>query len=96
MVNFTIITNVHEFFLLADLMFKISSIALEQRASKVIGVTVKLGALSHISPDHLREHFVQASRGTVAEGARLNIKVMTDVTDPQSQEVLLESIEVEE
>ena len=86
----------HEFSLMANIICKISSFALEQRASKVVGVTVKLGALSHISPDHLREHFVQATRGTVAEGARLNIKVMTDMTDPQSQEVLLESIEVEE
>ena len=86
----------HEFFLVKDLICRISSIALAQRASKVIGVTVKLGALSHISPDHFREHFVHATRGTVAEGARLNIEVMTNATDPRSQEVLLESIEVVE
>jgi len=84
----------HEFFLVKDLIHRISSIALAQRASKVIGVTVKLGALSHISPDHFREHFVHATRGTVAEGAQLNIEVMTNATGPLSQEVLLESIEV--
>lgn len=84
----------HEFSLVKDLIRKISSIALEQHASKVIGVRVKLGALSHISPNHIREHFVHASRGTVAEGAQLHIEVLTDVTDPQSQEVLLDSIEV--
>ena len=84
----------HEFSLIKDLIHKITNIAHEQHASKVIGVTVKLGALSHISPDHFREHFVHASRGTISEGARLTIIVMTDAADPQSQEVLLENVEV--
>ncbi len=84
----------HEFSLIKDLIQKIISIAHEQRASKVVAVTVKLGALSHISPEHFREHFVHASLGTISEGARLNIEFMTDVTDPQSQDVLIENIEV--
>lgn len=84
----------HEFSLINDLMRKVTSIALEQRASKVVGLTVKLGALSHLSPEHFREHFVHASRGTVAEGAQLKIEILTDMTDPQSQEIRLESIEV--
>jgi len=86
----------HELFFIKDLVQKIISIAREQQASKVVSVTVKLGALSHVSPDHFREHFVHASHGTLAEGAQLNILVMTDVTDPQSQDVLLENIEVVE
>lgn len=84
----------HEFSLINNLIRKITSIALEHRARKVVGLTVKLGALSHISPDHFREHFINAIRGTVAEGARLNIEILTDMTNPQSQEVLLESIEM--
>ena len=84
----------HEFSLIKDLIRKISTIAREEHASKVLSVTVKLGALSYISPDHFREHFVHASQGTISEGARLNIEFMTDVTDPQSQEVLIENIEV--
>ena len=84
----------HEFSLIKDLIHKITIIAHEQHASKVLSVTVKLGALSHMSPDHFRDHFVLASRGTISEGARLNIELMTDVTDPQSQEVLIENIEV--
>ncbi|TLD41011.1 MAG: hypothetical protein JETT_2739 [Candidatus Jettenia ecosi] len=50
--------------------------------------------MSHISPDHFREHFIHASQGTVAEGARLTIEVITDTTHPQSQDVLLENIEI--
>lgn len=84
----------HESSLIKDLIRKISSIALEQHASKVIGVTIKLGVLSHISPEHFREHFVHTTRGTIAEGAQLNIKVIKNVNDPLSQEVHLESIEV--
>jgi len=84
----------HEFSLIKDLIHKITTIAHEQHASKVLSVTVKLGALSHISQDHFRDHFIHASHGTVAEGAQININIMTDTTDPLSQEVLLESIEV--
>ena len=84
----------HEFSLIKDLIRKITTIAREQHASKVLSVTVKIGALSHISHDHFRDHFVLASRGTISEGARLNIEFMTDVTDPQSQDVLIQNIEV--
>lgn len=84
----------HEDSLIKDLIHKITNIAHEQHASKVLSVTVKLGALSHISPDHFREHFEHATRGTVVEGAWLNIELMTDVTDPQSLDVLIENIEV--
>ena len=84
----------HEFSLIKDLIHKITTIAREQRARKVLSVTVMLGALSHISPDHFRDHFLLASRGTISEGARLNIEFMTDVTDPQSQDVLIQNIEV--
>ena len=84
----------HESSIIKDLVQKISSIAFEHHANKVTGVTVKLGALSHISPNHLREHFVHAVRGTIAEGAWLKIEVVTDTTNPLSQEVLIDSIEV--
>ena len=46
----------HEFSLIKDLIQKITTIAHEQHASKVVSVTVKLGALSHINPDHLSEN----------------------------------------
>ncbi len=86
----------HEFSLMADLMHKIEAIAHEQRASRVIGVKVKLGALCHISADHFRDHFLQAANGTVANGARLDIEVLCDVNDPQAQEILLDSLEIED
>ena len=36
---------------------------------------VRLGALSHFTPEHFREHFEDASRGTIAEGAEVDAVV---------------------
>jgi hydrogenase nickel incorporation protein HypA/HybF len=84
----------HELSLLADLLRKIESVARCEQASAVTHVTVRVGALCHLSPSHLREHFTRATQGTVAEGAHLNIELLTDVTDPHAQEIRLESVEV--
>jgi len=61
----------HEFSLINDLMRKIDAIAREQGARRVVGVKVRVGALSHFSPDHFREHFEAAAIGTIAETAML-------------------------
>ncbi len=84
----------HEFSLMKDLIQKIISIAHEQRASKVVAVTVKLGALSCISPDHFREHFIHASRGTITEGAQINIEILSDTNEQLSQKVVIDNIEI--
>lgn len=84
----------HEFSLMADLLRKIDRLALEQKAEKVVGVKVRLGALSHISAGHFREHFEEGVKGTKADGARLDIRVSQDAKDPHAQDILLESIEV--
>ena len=86
----------HEFSLISDLMWKIRAIAREQGAKRVSGVKVKLGALAHISEEHFHEHFVQAALGTPAEGARLEIEVSTDKSDPRAQDILLQSVDVED
>ena len=85
----------HEFSLIHDLMKKIESIAREHGGRRIISVKVRLGALSHISPEHFREHFIQAATGTVAVGARLEIEQQKDEADPRAQDILLESVEVE-
>lgn len=84
----------HEFSLIKDLLQKVTTIALERQTTRVTGIKVKLGPLSHISPDHFREHFIHAARGTIAEDAKLTIEVMTDADASLSQEVLLEYIEI--
>ncbi len=86
----------HEFSLLKDLLNKIRTIAEDNNSDKVVGVNVKLGALAHISPDHFREHFEQAVKGTIAEGAKLEVESLTDMSDPHAQEIILDSVEVAE
>ena len=85
----------HEASLMRSLMRKIDSLAEAEGASKVTTVRVWLGALSHMSAAHFQEHFDQASRATVAEGALLEIEESGDIDDPNAQGLLLRSIEVE-
>lgn len=84
----------HEFSLMADLLRKIEQLAKGAEADKVMGVKVKLGALSHITPDHFREHFEEAIVGTVAEGATLDVEQSDDQDDPNAQDILLESVDI--
>jgi hydrogenase nickel incorporation protein HypA/HybF len=56
---------------------------------------VRLGALSHFTEEHFREHFVDASRGTLAEGAVADAVLASDLDDPRATGVVLESVEVE-
>ena len=66
----------HEFSLIANLLSKIQTISAENNNGRILAIKVKLGALSHISPDHFREHFCQATANTPIEGARLDIEVL--------------------
>ena len=67
--------------LINDLMRKVEAVARRQKAGRVIGVTVRLGAPAHTSPEHFCEHYVSAARGTTAEGAKLEIQAMSDITE---------------
>ena len=53
----------HEATLMKGLMRRIEEIARDQEAVRVVGVSVWLGALSHMSPGHFAEHFEEAVRG---------------------------------
>jgi hydrogenase nickel incorporation protein HypA/HybF len=73
-----------------DLMARLLALADDEHASRVTRVDVRLGALSHFTPEHFREHFADSSRGTLAEGAVVNA-----VLSGNSADVLLESVELE-
>ena len=86
----------HEASLMNDLMHRIESIARDNHASRVIGVSVWLGALSHMSKDHFIDHFEQASAGTIAEGAHLDITVSNETGHANAQDLIVQSVEVED
>ncbi len=85
----------HERALITDLMREIDTVARADGAGRVTRVTVRLGALSHFTPEHFREHFADASRDTLAEGAAVEARLETSLDDPNAAGVVLESIEVE-
>ena len=85
----------HERALMTDLMREIEAVALADGATRVTRVAVRLGALSHFTLEHFREHFFDASQGTLAEGATVDAVLEDDLDDPRAAGVVLESIEVE-
>ena len=84
----------HESSVVASLCSKAEAAARADGAERITAISVRLGALSHLSPDHLREHLTEATRGSILEGARLDVTVGTDVADPHAQDVELLSLEV--
>lgn len=85
----------HEASLMASLMRRIDEVAASGAAKRVVGVSVWLGALSHMSAEHFAEHFSQAAAGTLAENARLDVSVSDDPHDPCAQDIVLKSVEIE-
>lgn len=63
--------------------------------ARVVRVRVWLGALSYFTPAHFREHFGDAARSTLAEGAAVEATLDADPADPRAQGVVLESVEIE-
>jgi hydrogenase nickel incorporation protein HypA/HybF len=85
----------HEMSLMRGLMRQIEELAAQEGASTVTSIRLRLGALSHFSPEHFREHFARVAPGTCAEGATLEISTSDDIHDPHAQHVRIESLEVE-
>jgi hydrogenase nickel incorporation protein HypA/HybF len=85
----------HEMSLFKNIMQKIDSISKEQEGKKILKMKIILGAHSHLSSSHFREHFDIFSKGTPAEGALLDIIEDSDTESPYAQEVILDSVEVE-
>jgi hydrogenase nickel incorporation protein HypA/HybF len=85
----------HEASLMANLMRRIDEIAKAECARRIVGVSVRLGALSHISAEHFAEHFKRAAAGTVADGACLDVIVSDDLGHANAQDLVLESVAVE-
>jgi hydrogenase nickel incorporation protein HypA/HybF len=76
-------------------MEKIETAARENGADRVTAIDVTIGALAFIEPDHLREHFVIAAKGTRAEGAELRAIVEDDPLSPDAHAIRLNSLEIE-
>jgi hydrogenase nickel incorporation protein HypA/HybF len=78
-----------------DLVARIDELAAAEEAMAVTRISVRLGALSHFTPEHFREHFEDAARGTRAEGAEVAATLSDDTSAADAAGVLLETIELE-
>lgn len=85
----------HETGLVRDLVRRVEQAAREAGARRVVGVTVRLGALCMFSPAHFRDHFTQEVRGTMADGAALAIETAQDPADPHAQDVMIRAIDLD-
>ena len=85
----------HEHALMKDVMREIEEVAMVGGATRVTRITVRLGSLSHFTPGHFRQHFADASRGTIAEGAEVDAVLDEDLMDPRARDVVVESVEIE-
>jgi hydrogenase nickel incorporation protein HypA/HybF len=86
----------HETGVIRSLISEVERVARRYGSPRVRTVRVRIGALCPLSEDHLREHFSYETRGTVAERARLVVEQGTNPTDPLAQDVVLDSIELED
>ena len=85
----------HEHALINDLFRTLDAVALAQRSNKIRSVSIWMGALCHISPEHFREHFEHQSLNTVAEGAVLQLTISEDIRDKNAQQILLTSVDLD-
>ena len=84
----------HERAVMDDLVARVVEVAKAEGATAVVRIRVRLGALSHFTPEHFVEHWKDASRDTVAEGARVEATMDDDLDGAAAQGVVLESVEV--
>ena len=84
----------HEQATIRDLVAKVEEIARENDAKRVVRIKIKLGALSHFTPEHFVEHWQDATGGTLSEGCKVEAELSEDMTDAQAHGVILEDIEI--
>jgi hydrogenase nickel incorporation protein HypA/HybF len=91
---------VHEAGLARDLIRQAEDLAIAEGARRVKAVTVRLGALANVTGEHLRGHFAEEAKGTMAEGAVVEVVEGPGgegaLNDPHSMDLLLVGLEVEE
>lgn len=85
----------HEMSLVKNVVRKAEAVAREAGSPRVLGVTLRIGPLSGLSGAALREHVTTAARGTMVEGAWVEVLEDEKIT-AGAQELTLESVEVEE
>lgn len=85
----------HERSLMDALLRQIEAAAQAAGGARVTCVRVRVGPMFHGSADHLREHFDEVARGTLADGATLMVRIDATGSTRYSQDVFVDSVDVE-
>jgi hydrogenase nickel incorporation protein HypA/HybF len=85
----------HETGIVKDLVRRLEEVARAGHALRISRARVWIGALSQFSSYHFAEHFEEEARGTLAEGATLEVEISADLLDPAAQRVLIRSADLE-
>jgi hydrogenase nickel incorporation protein HypA/HybF len=79
---------------ITEILDEIEKLASQNNAIEVINIKVKFGALTDILPDEFRDQFADASAGTIADGADIDIEISDDRDDPEAQSIILQDVEL--
>ena len=85
----------HETALVRDIVHRMDDLVRQAGAYRITGAKIWLGALSHLSAQHFREHFAIEAKHTAAAGAVLEIEISDDLDDQNAQHVRLESVDLD-
>ena len=86
----------HETALVRDVVRRIEDLGHATGARRITGAKVWIGALSHLSAEHFREHYALEAQGSIAARAILTIEASSDLDHPDAQRVRLESVDLDE
>jgi hydrogenase nickel incorporation protein HypA/HybF len=85
----------HEHTLVKSLYRQLDALCRAEGGTRITRVEITLGAFSHISADHFREHFMHESHETLAHGAELVVHENPDIHHPHASEIVIDAIEVD-
>ncbi len=85
----------HEALLFRDLRQKLVELASDHPQERIVRVRVRLGALSHVDPPALHGAWREIVQGTPVEGAALITQDTLDLSSPDADRVVLESVDLE-
>ena len=79
----------HEFSFAYNIFKVAEATAIKYNAKKITEVFLEIGELTLIVPDLLRRSFEIATKGSIAEGAKLNIQLGYNFLDVHIVEVII-------
>jgi len=64
----------HEMHLIQGLLKDVIELAEKEKAKKVTNIYIKMGEFTEINQEILKYYFINHSKGTIADGANINIE----------------------